>query len=328
MHWHPHAGSSDLRLPAPPARPRAPRRGRGAALVVLGLAALAAPARAQTIDDALMMQRNRLCTGFIYTRDSWSEYWEGRLQRTNGNIGTVTTQSLSWVGNYGVSDRLNVIAMLPYVRTSASQGVLAGMDGLQDATLALKYDLLGSRRLGPGSLQAFAVAAGSVPASDYTPDFYPLSIGSASPRAAARLTLAFKTASGFYIEGSSAYTWRGNVTLERPSYFTDGRMYLSDQVAMPDVVDYVVRLGFHRGRLQVPLSFSQQITRGGGDIRRQDMPFVSNRMNASRFDALAMYYLPPLPQLGLRLGASHTVNGRNVGQSTTFTAGLLYVFRF
>jgi hypothetical protein len=32
----------------------------------------------------------------------------------------------------------------------------------------------------------------------------------------------------------------------------------------------------------VPITFSQQTTLGGGDIRRQDMPFVSNRMNLSR----------------------------------------------
>jgi hypothetical protein len=322
------AGSSDVRRSQGPPGRRSPGRLRDASLFALAsLAFWGPPLRAQTIDDSLMMPRNQLCTGFIYMRDGWTDYWEGSLQRANGNIGTITTQSVSWVGNYGISDRLNVIAMLPYVWTHASQGVLSDMDGLQDATLALKYDLLGSRPLGGGSLRAFAVAAGSAPASAYTPDFYPLSIGSASPRLSGRLTLAYKTRRAFYVEGSGAYTWRGNVTLDRPAYFTDGRMYLSDQVAMPDVVDFAVRLGFHRGGLQVPISFSRQITRGGGDIRRQDMPFVSNRMNASKVDALVMYYLPALRSLGLRLGATYTVDGRNVGQATTVTAGLLYVFK-
>jgi hypothetical protein len=58
------------------------------------------------------------------------------------------------------------------------------------------------------------------------------------------------------------------------------------------------------------------------------MPFVSNRMNASRLDALAMYYLKKPQNLVVRLGATTTISGRNVGKSTTFLAGLLYTFKF
>ena len=82
------------------------------------------------------------------------------------------------------------------------------------------------------------------------------------------------------------------MTLDRPSYFTDGQLFLSDEVAMPDVFDYTVSAGYLKGGLQVPISFSQQNTLGGGDIRRQDMPFVSNRMNFSKLDAVVMYSLP------------------------------------
>ena len=50
-----------------------------------GVLLLAAPAAlsAQTIDDALMMPQRQLCTGFIYTHDSWDRYWEGSLERSN-----------------------------------------------------------------------------------------------------------------------------------------------------------------------------------------------------------------------------------------------------
>ena len=72
-----------------------------AVLLALG----AAPLDAQTIDDHLMMPRKQLCTGFVYMHDSWDRYWEGPLERGNGNIGTLTTQSVSWMGTYGVTDR-------------------------------------------------------------------------------------------------------------------------------------------------------------------------------------------------------------------------------
>jgi len=294
------------------------------ALALLACARLSA----QTLEDGVMMPGKALCTGLLYTHDSWDRYWEGTLKRGNGNIGTITTESVTWFGNYGISDRLNVIAMLPYVWTGASQGVLHGVNGFQDLTLAAKFRLLRTPFTGAGDLSAIVVGSLGSPTSDYTPDFYPLSIGSASRRASTRLTVNFQAKQGWFINGSAAYTWRGNVTLDRPSYFTDGQLYLTDHVAMPDVFDYTVSAGYLKGGLQVPISFSQQSTQGGGDIRRQDMPFVSNRMNFSRLDAVVMYALPKPKRVSLRIAANYVVSGRNVGQSTALTAGLLYTFAF
>jgi len=292
------------------------------------LALSSVPLRAQTIDDSLMMSRNRFCTGFSYRHDAWDQYWEGSLKRGNGNIGTVTTQSVSWMGNYGITDRLNVIAMLPWVWTGASQGVLQGMKGLQDLTVAVKYKALDTPFTSRGSLRAIAVASAGLPASDYTPDFLPLSIGTASRSLSGRLTLHFQARSGWFVRGTGAYTWRGNVTLDRPAYYTDGQLFLSDQVAMPDVFDYTASAGYLSDRLHVPVFFTQQYTRGGGDIRRQDMPFVSNRMDHSRIGASVQYWLPSSRALSVKLEASHTLSGRNVGQSTTLAAGAFYIFRF
>jgi hypothetical protein len=288
----------------------------------------AALLEAQTIEDTAMMPRGDLCTGLVYMNDRWDRYWEGTLKRQNGNIGTITTQSVSWVANYGVTDRLNVIAMLPYVWTEASQGVLHGASGFQDVTVAAKYHMLTTPFTRTGSFKAIAVASASTPATDYVADFLPLSIGLGSSRVAGRLTLSFEAKRGWFVNGSGAYTWRGNVGLDRSSYFTDGRLFLSDEVSMPDVFDYMVSAGYKGRRLHVPVSFTQQYTRGGGDIRRQDMPFVSNRMNHSRVDVTAMYWPDRPRNLGVKLGAAYTVAGRNVGQATTLTAGLLYTLHF
>ena len=297
-------------------------------LASLLLGVMGIPARAQTIEDGLFMPKEALCTGFVYTHDSWEKYWEGSLKRINGNIGTITTETLSWMGNYGVTDRLNVIAMVPYVKTKASQGVLHGMKGFQDLTVAAKYHLLETDFTKHGTLRTIVVAAAGAPLTDYTPDFMPLSIGSASNSLSGRLTLMFHARKGWFIHGSGGYAWRGKVTLDRAAYFTEDRLFLSDEVAMPDVFSYTLSAGYLTPRLHVPISFSQQITRGGGDIRRQDMPFVSNRMNFQKVEALAMYYLPTPKNLSVRVAGTYAVNGRNVGQSTTITAGLLYIFHF
>jgi hypothetical protein len=283
---------------------------------------------AQTIDDGVMMPQKNLCTGFLYTHDSWTDYWEGALKRQNGNIGRITTQSVAWMGNYGITDRLNVIATVPYVWTDASQGVLHGMSGFQDLTVAAKYDLLETAFTSRGSLRAIVVAAAGTPMTDYIADFQPLAIGLHSKSFSGRFTLNFQTRRGWFLNASAAHTWRGKVTLDRPAYFTDDQLFLTDQVTMPDVFDYKVSAGYMRGGLQIPISFRQQSTLGGGDIRRQDMPFISSRMDFSKVDALVMYSLPKARNLAVRVVGAYTVSGRNVGQATALTAGLLYTFRF
>jgi hypothetical protein len=105
-------------------------------------------------------------------------------------------------------------------------------------------------------------------------------------------------------------------------------MYASSEVEMPNVFDYVVNVGYHKGNFQGDIFYTQQNTLGGGDIRRQDMPFVSNRMNFSKVGAFIMYYVPKVKGLGIRAGGTLTVDGRNVGNATTVQAGLLYIIDF
>jgi hypothetical protein len=296
-------------------------------LLILLFSACSFIMRAQNLTDGLMMPKGDLCTGFLFGQDKWTDYWEGTLKRENGNIGAITTQSLTWLGNYGVTNKLNVIAMIPYVKTKASQGVLSGMEGIQDLSLGVKYNFL-KTDVGPGSLRMFVVGTYSAPLTDYTPDFLPLSIGLGAQQLSARFTTYYKFNKGFYFTGTTAYTLRSNIKLDRAFYYTDGQFYSTNEVDMPNVYDFSLSGGFLKGPLNVFGSYTQQVTLGGGDIRRQDMPFASNQMNFSKVDATVMYYLPKPKGLAVRGIAGYTVAGRNVGQSTYFMGGLLYTLHF
>jgi hypothetical protein len=296
---------------------------RFAFLLLLPLGSL----RAQTTSDGLMMSRGAYCTGFLYTHDQWNDYWEGTLKRDNLNIGKLTTQSVMYYGVYGLNNKVNVMIMAPYIWTKASMGTLNGMQGVQDLTLGGKYNLL-KAEAGPGNLTAFVAGTFSTPLTDYTPDFLPLSIGMASTNLSGRFTINYTMTNGFYGNASPAFTWRSNVKLDRPAYFTDGKYYSTNEVQMPNVFDFVVDVGYRKGALQAGLFYSQMNTLGGGDIRRQDMPFVSNKMDASKIGGLVMYYPPQLKNLAVRLTGNYTVAGRNVGQTTSLTGGVLYTFSF
>lgn len=327
-------GGSEFRPPAPVFPTRTLRlalrilskRSKWMAAAALVFAALPA-LRAQTVEDGIMIPKRDICAGALYTHDAWNHYWEGTLNRTNGNMGTVKTQTLNYMVNYGAWNRLNVFGMVPYVWTYATQGVLHGQEGFQDLSLAAKYELIRYPVKEFGTLRFFTVLSASTPMTHYEPDFQPMSIGLHSKTIAPRATLNFEGFHGLYVNGSASYVFRGNVTLDRNYYYTNGQLYLSNQVAMPNQFTYVTSAGYHKHDLLLVGNFEQQQTRGGGDIRPQDLPFVSNRMNHSNagFSAVA-----PIPFFSMFRGLeywftySNTFDGRNVGQSTTYTYGLMY----
>jgi hypothetical protein len=290
------------------------------------VALLAGPLHAQTVDDGLMMAKGELLTGNLYTYDTWDTYWEGTLKRQNGNIGEITTRTNVWYANYGVTDRLNVIGAVPYIWTKPSGGVLHGDHGFQDLSLGAKYRVFEASRPGFGTLRGFAVGSAGLPMTDYNIELLPVSIGMRSKQASARGTVNYQSEPGWFVNGTVAYNWRSDTELDRPYFYTNGEFTMSSTVDMPNTTDQMVSAGLMTRRLMVAGFYARMVTLGGGDIRRQDMPFLSNRMNANRAGAMGMVPLPFLPSLQVQFAYARTLEGRNVGQSTTMTAGLLYRF--
>ena len=143
-----------------------------------------------------------------------------------------------------------------------------------------------------------------------------------------RGTLNYQSGHGLYLQRLARPTPGAQpVTLDRPYFYTDDEFVMSDEVDMPSVFDYVVSAGYAKNGLMALATFSQQRTTGGGDIRRQDMPFVSNRMNFSRVGGMGMYPIPKLAgwqsQLVIRLHRRGPE--RRTGHRRS-RSGLLYLF--
>jgi hypothetical protein len=280
-------------------------------------------AAAQTPTDALMMPRGYLCNLLQYTHSGWDQYWEGETLRGNSNIGTVTTQNVMLMSALGITDRINVMVGLPYVWTG-SDSYLTPQRGLQDLALFLKVKPF-NRDLGAGVFNLFATGGFSTPVADYVPDFLPMSIGLASTTLSGRAILNYTANMGLYVTAQGGYTWRSNTTLDRNSYQYDGQLYETDEVEMPNVFDATLRLGFIKPRFQTELWIDRMAALDGDDIRYNEMPFPANRMEATTAGWMGKYFVNT--QLAGQLSASRVLAGRNMGQATTFTAGILYQFR-
>src|SRR5262245_49782893 len=139
------------------------------------LMASVAPATAQTDIDGIMMTPKNLCIGPMYGYSSWKKYWEGTMKRENLNLGTVSTNTYSVMGAYGISKKLNVLFGVPYITTKASAGTLHSNKGIQDGSLWLKWMPI-EKNIGKGNLTAYGIVGVSAPLTNYEADYLPLAI--------------------------------------------------------------------------------------------------------------------------------------------------------
>ncbi len=270
--------------------------------------------------DAIYMPKKSLCMAAIYGNTSWKEYWEGELQRENLNIGKNTTQSFSIMAAYGITDKLNAIVNLPYMTTHNTAGNLAGQKGLQDISAFVKYKAFDIK-----GFSLNAVVGGSIPVGNYVPDFLPMSIGLQSKTATGRLIANYKHKIGLYLAGSYAYNLRSNITIDRDSYQANGKLYNSNQVAIPNATDAAVRLGFMKNGLQLEANLTTFACVNGDNIRRNDMPFPTNNMQTTNAGFYAKYQYK---NIGVMANVAQTLKGLNVGKSLMYMAGVTYQFNF
>jgi hypothetical protein len=295
-------------------------------LLVLGISLLVIKnAVAQTDIDGLMMQKNFFCVGPTIGKSSWKNYWEGTNKRDNANLGTVSTTAAMIMGNYGVTDKLNVLFGLPYIKTKASAGQLAGQKGMQDLSLFVKW-VAKEKRIGKGNLKAILIGGYATPVSNYTADLLPLSIGLKSKTASIRLMADYEIGNWFATV-SGTDNFRNNVTLDRNTYYTT-EIHYTNEVKMPDATYFNMRAGYRSSTWIIEAIADKWTTIGGFDITKNNMPFISNKMNTTKVGLHIKYDTDFVNGLSFVADANTTIAGRNVGQSTGFGGGIFYILDF
>jgi hypothetical protein len=286
---------------------------------------LTTKAFAQTEIDGLLMEKNLFCVGVTYGKTNWKKYWEGTLKRDNLNLGKVSSSNVMINGNYGITSKLNVIFTLPYIKTKASAGQLAGQKGIQDFSLYLKW--VGyTKQFKKSILKGIIVGGVSTPLSNYTPDIMPLSIGLHSKTASIRAMVDFQQ-SNWFGTASGTYIYRGNVQLDRNTYYTT-RLHYSNMVEMPNATNINIRGGYRSEVWIIEAIANKWITNGGFDITRNNIPFVSNKMDATMLGLHIKYETNFVDGLSFVADGMTTIAGRNVGQTSGFTVGAFYIMDF
>ncbi len=278
---------------------------------------------AQGMINGSMMGAGKGMAAISYANESFKEFWEGDKLYYEANMGTVTTQSVALMLTQGITSQIDIVAMVPYISSTFSQGTLASQSGLQDFSFAVKFRPYQLKTESSGTLSAIISAGVSTPTTDYVPDAGN-AIGSHVGTADARLTVAYESTFGLFANAQYGYTRRGAVHLDRD--YT---------VNAPDIGDLVFKVGYMSSLINADVWYENQNARGGIDIRQkgfsqQGYPFPATGPSFNRLGLNASFPLenvePSLKAFKLYLGGSMITSGRNVGKSTRIAAGLMYEF--
>jgi hypothetical protein len=279
---------------------------------------------AQTPGDGLMMSEKYMCQVLSYSYSTWSEYWEGENKRVNANLGSFRVHSVMAMGAYGITDNLNVIYALPYIKTEFTDSYLTGYSGVQDLSLWLKYRPF-TYKNEAGDEFSFTVTGGvSTPTHDYVVNQLPHCIGMGARTASLRGILDFRTESGWYITAQAGYTHRGSIKTDENSYYFNGKLYYTNQVPVPDAIDATVRMGYNDEEgLQADLYLDRFACTDGDDIRYNLMPTPTVKMQNTSAGIFAKYNIGSFSVIG---NISQVLAGRNIGKGTMVSLGFGYLF--
>ena len=283
---------------------------------------------AQTPLDGLMMPKGEICLAIVYENTTWDRYWEGSTIRVNQNIGTFTRQMGMPMLVGGITDKINVILSLPYVKTEASAGQLTGVQGIQDLGLSVKALLL-EKSIGKGKLTGFSNLSFSTPASNYLSDYMPFSLGFGANELGIRAIGKYELDKGPYFRASYSYLHRGVTEAERDFYYTD-QAYYTAKMDVPNAFLGQVTLGswMLKKRLRVEASLTAINSTSGDDIRDYSMPQPTNKVDFDRVEGFAQYYFNSNGRgFGLIASYQQAISGRNMGQFSGYGLGITYQFK-
>ena len=226
----------------------------------------------------------------------------------------VTRNSFNVYGNYGLSDKLDVVFNLPFIQSSGEGdpivlqrlGYTNEISKAQDITAFLKYELL---KKGNVSLQGGLGV--TTPVSDYRVDQGLQSIIAIGNRATtynAILIGHYKDARGFFITGQAGYSLRST--------------------EVTDAVLSELKIGFAANRFYIAAQIGNQTSTGGVDILRPGFTglFPATKVNYTKVGGTI--YTPIDGNLGISFSGGGLVDGRNVGKSYYGSAGLTYNFKY
>lgn len=228
----------------------------------------------------------------------------------------VELNSTSIYASYGISDRLDVVMGLPYIKTTgnASEAVLNRLgfentrSGIQDLSLFVKYNPF-NIQMGESNLNFLIGAGVRTPLGDYKVDEGLQSILAIGNRATSLNGLAIaqlRTPSGIFLTTQAGYSLRNN--------------------EVPNALLGEIKLGYAGSRIYADVWYAGQVSNGGVNILGEGFVGFFPATDVTYTRAGASVYVPIVGGFGISGGINQYLTGRNIGKSTGYFGSLVLNF--
>ncbi|TGE15452.1 hypothetical protein [Hymenobacter elongatus] len=272
---------------------------------------LSGQAQAQSLVSGFMVGKGHGSVSFTGTAERYkSVYLVPEKVSEVPVFQEIKVSSVSVYANYGISDKVEAVLSLPYIRSEGKgngQGFVNSRSGLQDVSGLVKFKAY-STTVGNNVLDLLGVVGVTTPASNYKSDKgleYIIAIGNRATKFNTQGVAHLKTPSGVFVTGQAGYSARTN--------------------RVPNAFIGDAKVGYAGLKLYAEAWVSvQNSSSKGTDILQPgfDLYFPATRVNFTRLGA--SLFRPVAKGVGVVLGASQYVSGRNLGKSTAVSAGVSY----
>jgi hypothetical protein len=285
--------------------------------IFLMLLLWSASAPAQSLLSGFMNGKGKGTVALSYTTESYDNVFLVPGDAEGVPIfNEVTVNSISLFGTYGISDRFDIVAALPYISTTgnASQGVLDELgfensrSGIQDLSVFVRYNPL-NVAVGEHSLNFMLGGGISTPLGGYEVDEGLQSILAIGNRATSFTGLAiaqFRTNSGIFLTTQAGYSLRSG--------------------EVPNAVLGEIRAGYAANKFYIDAWYAGQISTDGVNILGEGFTGFFPATDVSFSRAGITLFAPIVSGFGVSVSASRYISGRNVGESTGLSGAVTYSF--
>jgi len=203
--------------------------------------------------------------------------------------------SISIFGVYGISDRLNVQASLPYLSSNHQ-------NGLQDAQIFVKYRAT-QISYETGKLELSFAAGFSTNVSDYRLGGLN-DLGQQAKILDTRTLLHYQKQSGWFANIQSGFSFK----------FEE----------VPNSFPFTFKIGKASDKSYFDFWYDFQHAFGGIDYRSTPRPQNFKEFGVNYHKVGGTYHFPISKKSGIYIAPSYTISGRNVFQGFAYHAGLTY----
>jgi hypothetical protein len=220
----------------------------------------------------------------------------------------------SLFAEYGLTERLDVVATVPYIFTSTQSG-------FQDGDLYLKYRPVYKALPDAGKIAMLIGAGYSFPLSDYQP-VAEGALGQRAQQLPARLIVQWESPFGLFINATGGYTWRFDrfkaedvalVRQTRPDF----------QPAQPShFATFLFRVGFPAAHYYLDAWVERRQTRGGTNYQ-PNVPDLPQAYGVSYTQIGGTAYYSENGKTGFILSGAYIPSGRNVSKMLRLTVGMV-----